>query len=165
MNQCTSHPSTSQDIAVSTNVPRYGHSPSFYACPDGPGTVTPGAGAAWLCSGFIAGKRSTSLMSIDRPKHFSSATDLVEIHINSWHILVEFVRNMTNQSIPIPQPPVGGNPCSSLLVGKWLLGVKIYKKSKSRTRPRMSRRHPGFHRHQRPSASPEGENSVWRYSN
>ena len=37
--------------------------------------------------------------------------------INSWHLLVELVRNMTNRSMPIPQPPVGGNPCSSLLVG------------------------------------------------
>lgn len=29
-------------------------------------------------------------------------------------ILVELVRNMTRRSIPIPQPPVGGRPCSSL---------------------------------------------------
>jgi hypothetical protein len=33
-------------------------------------------------------------------------------------ILVELVRNMTRRSMPIPQPPVGGRPCSSLYKGK-----------------------------------------------
>lgn len=28
--------------------------------------------------------------------------------------LVEFVKNITRRSIPIPQPPVGGSPCSRL---------------------------------------------------
>lgn len=29
-------------------------------------------------------------------------------------LLNEFVKNMTRRSIPMPHPPVGGNPCSSL---------------------------------------------------
>lgn len=32
------------------------------------------------------------------------------------HLLVESVKNITRRSIPIPHPPVGGNPCSSLCV-------------------------------------------------
>ena len=57
----------------------------------------------------------------------------VVTHISSWHALVELVRNITNRSIPIPQPPVGGNPCSSLLVGT------ITKHERLRQKKRYSR--------------------------
>ena len=30
------------------------------------------------------------------------------------HVLVESVKNITRRSMPIPHPPVGGRPCSSL---------------------------------------------------
>jgi hypothetical protein len=42
-----------------------------------------------------------------RPIH-SSITSIIE------HVLVESVRNITRRSMPIPHPPVGGRPCSSL---------------------------------------------------
>ena len=38
----------------------------------------------------------------------------IGISDDSGNALVESVRNMTSLSIPIPQPPVGGRPCSKL---------------------------------------------------
>jgi len=54
------------------------------------------------------------LLNICEPS--KALTLVTDLELNSRHALVELVRNMTNRSIPIPHPPVGGNPCSSLLV-------------------------------------------------
>ena len=64
---------------------------------------------AAISTGFIAENNSTSLMSI--AKVMSGRVCGAEAEQN---VLVELVRNITRRSIPIPHPPVGGRPCSSL---------------------------------------------------
>jgi len=93
----------------------------------------------------------------------SKAPALVtDLELQPIHALVELVRNMTNRSIPIPHPPVGGNPCSSLLVPRMSTEDKRGSE-KSPTRPRTSRRCPGFRHHQRPSASPEKAKRIHQH--
>mmetsp|Transcript_62939 Transcript_62939/g.174458 ORF Transcript_62939/g.174458 Transcript_62939/m.174458 type:complete len:202 (+) Transcript_62939:3-608(+) len=57
-------------------------------CSAGGSEVGASAGFFALCNGFMVGKRITSLM------------------------LLLSVRSIASRSIPQPQPPVGGNPCS-----------------------------------------------------
>jgi hypothetical protein len=66
------------------------------------------------------------------------------------------VRNITRRSIPIPQPPVGGRPCSSLYcrtrISLWIHKFTVGTK---RTHQRMSHRYPGPRHRPVPSVSPK----------
>jgi hypothetical protein len=63
------------------------------------------AEASW--PGTAIGER----LSVSRPDPACALPSLTRTSL----MLLESVKNMTNRSIPIPQPPVGGKPYSSLL--------------------------------------------------
>lgn len=65
------------------------------------------AAAEGVSMGFIAGNRRTSLISDQQHENRENGGVGIDI-------LVESVKNITNRSMPIPQPPVGGSACSSL---------------------------------------------------
>ena len=44
---------------------------------------------------------------------------MINVHQERDDVLVELVRNMTRRSMPIPQPPVGGRPCSILHISNF----------------------------------------------
>ena len=118
----------------------------FYTWPDAlSGCCPPAVAGSDVTSGFMAGKRRTSLISANQ----SSTWRLEMVYdskVGRRHALVESVKNMTRRSIPMPHPPVGASPCSRLK--RHLSSVEhTYYINKRRTHQWKSRRLLELHHH------------------